>query len=112
MTTSATTVRHPEPHLRARAAGAAAAAPIRVTVTEGTADRVPVDDGSGDAGVASSVSVFGARCTAARRATAEEIETTPFTIGHIRRSSFPPSATTTLTPPHALGVAHRTDLAR
>ena len=41
----------PEPTLRAMAAEAAASAPVRVTVISGLADRLPLDDGSVDAGV-------------------------------------------------------------
>jgi hypothetical protein len=43
----------PEEHLRGLAREAAAAVPIRVNVVDGVADRLPVDDESCDAGVAS-----------------------------------------------------------
>jgi ubiquinone/menaquinone biosynthesis C-methylase UbiE len=45
----------PEPYLRARAQEAAAKAPVKVTVVEGTADRLPGADGEFDAAVASLV---------------------------------------------------------
>jgi ubiquinone/menaquinone biosynthesis C-methylase UbiE len=45
----------PEPYLRAKAEAAAATAPVPVTVLDGTADRLPADDESFDAGVASLV---------------------------------------------------------
>jgi ubiquinone/menaquinone biosynthesis C-methylase UbiE len=45
----------PEPYLRARAEEAAAAAPVPVTVVDGVADRLPLDDASCDAGIASLV---------------------------------------------------------
>ena len=45
----------PEPYLRGRAVEAAAVAPVPVTVVDGTADGLPVDDGSCDAGVVSLV---------------------------------------------------------
>ena len=45
----------PEPYLRDRATEAAASAPVRVTVVEGTAGALPLDDGAVDAGVASLV---------------------------------------------------------
>lgn len=50
----------PERFLRDRAREAAARAPVRVTVVDGTAEALPVDDASFDAGVASLVlcSVF------------------------------------------------------
>jgi ubiquinone/menaquinone biosynthesis C-methylase UbiE len=43
----------PEPYLRSRAAEAAAAAPVPVRVADGTADELPVPDGSFDAVVVS-----------------------------------------------------------
>jgi ubiquinone/menaquinone biosynthesis C-methylase UbiE len=45
----------PESYMRERAAAAARAATVSVTVVDGTADRLPVDDASVDAGVASLV---------------------------------------------------------
>lgn len=42
----------PEPYLRARAQGAARAAAVRVMVVDGTAGRLPLEDGSCDAAVA------------------------------------------------------------
>src|SRR5881275_3061283 len=45
----------PEPYLRERAATAAHAAPVTVTVVPGQADRLPAEDASFDAGVASLV---------------------------------------------------------
>jgi ubiquinone/menaquinone biosynthesis C-methylase UbiE len=45
----------PEPYLRAKAVEAAAGAPVRVTVVDGTADRLPAGDGEFDAAVASLV---------------------------------------------------------
>ncbi len=45
----------PEPHLRRLAAAAAAGAPVPVTVVDGVADRLPADDDSVDAAVASLV---------------------------------------------------------
>lgn len=45
----------PEPYLRTRAEEAAAEARVRVKVVEGTADAIPADDASFDAGVASLV---------------------------------------------------------
>ena len=42
----------PEAYLRARAAEAAEAAPVHVTVLDGVADRLPASDGELDAGVA------------------------------------------------------------
>ena len=45
----------PEPYLRAAAARSAAAAPVPVTVVEGTADHLPVEDASCDAVVSSLV---------------------------------------------------------
>ena len=45
----------PEPYLRDIAAKAAASAPVPVTVLDGVADRLPLDDASSDAGVASLV---------------------------------------------------------
>jgi ubiquinone/menaquinone biosynthesis C-methylase UbiE len=42
----------PEPYLRERARKAAARAPVRVTVLDGVADALPLDDGSCDAVVA------------------------------------------------------------
>ncbi|MDQ6916180.1 MAG: class I SAM-dependent methyltransferase, partial [Actinomycetota bacterium] len=45
----------PEPYLRARAREAAAGAPVKVTVVDGTADRLPGEDGEFDAAVASLV---------------------------------------------------------
>lgn len=45
----------PEPYLRAIAARAGEAAPLSVTVVDGVADALPLDDGSCDAGVASLV---------------------------------------------------------
>ena len=41
----------PEPYLREQALAAAAGAPIRITVLDGIADHLPVDDGSFDAAV-------------------------------------------------------------
>lgn len=43
----------PEPYLRARAEESAAGASVRVRVIDGLADRLPVEDASFDAGVAS-----------------------------------------------------------
>lgn len=43
----------PEPYLRERAEEAAAVAPVPVTVVDGTAERLPLDDASCDAVVAS-----------------------------------------------------------
>jgi len=43
----------PEPYLRSRAAEAAAAAPVPIQVADGTADELPVADGSFDAVVVS-----------------------------------------------------------
>jgi len=45
----------PEPYLRARAAEAAVSTPVPVTVLDGVADHLPLDDASCDAGVASLV---------------------------------------------------------
>ena len=45
----------PESYLRARAQEAAAKAPVKVTVADGTADRLPAEDGEFDAAVASLV---------------------------------------------------------
>jgi ubiquinone/menaquinone biosynthesis C-methylase UbiE len=45
----------PEPYLQARAREAAAAAPVKVTVVDGTADHLPGADGEFDAAVASLV---------------------------------------------------------
>src|SRR5438445_10436659 len=45
----------PEPYLRARAREAAATAPVPVTVVDGTADRLPAQEGEFDAAVASLV---------------------------------------------------------
>ena len=45
----------PEPYLRARSEEAATQAPVAVTVVEGLADALPVDEASVDAGVASLV---------------------------------------------------------
>lgn len=45
----------PEPYLRDIAERAAASAPVPVTVVDGVADRLPVEDASCDAGVASLV---------------------------------------------------------
>ena len=45
----------PEPYLRARAAEAATRASVPVRVVDGTATRIPLDDASVDAGVASLV---------------------------------------------------------
>jgi ubiquinone/menaquinone biosynthesis C-methylase UbiE len=45
----------PEPYLREHAEQAAAKAPVRVTVVAGVADRLPAEDASCDAGVASLV---------------------------------------------------------
>ncbi|WP_460366413.1 class I SAM-dependent methyltransferase [Actinocorallia lasiicapitis] len=45
----------PQPHLRSIAQRNAAAAPVAVTVVDGFADRLPVDDASCDAAVASLV---------------------------------------------------------
>lgn len=45
----------PEPYLREIAGRAAASAPVPVTVLDGVADRLPLDDASCDAGVASLV---------------------------------------------------------
>ncbi|MHB8463689.1 MAG: class I SAM-dependent methyltransferase [Acidimicrobiales bacterium] len=45
----------PEPYLRHRAAAAAETAAVQVTVVDGVADRLPADDDSFDAGVASLV---------------------------------------------------------
>lgn len=45
----------PEPHLRKLAEAAARTAPVAVTVLDGTADRLPVPDGSCDAAVCSLV---------------------------------------------------------
>lgn len=42
----------PEPYLRAKATTAAASVPVRITVLDGTADHLPVEDGSCDAAVA------------------------------------------------------------
>src|SRR4051794_916130 len=39
----------PEPYLRAQATAAAAGAPVRVTVRDGVADSLPVEDGEIDA---------------------------------------------------------------
>jgi hypothetical protein len=46
----------PEPYLRAKAQEAALAAPVRVTVIDGVADALPLEDRSFDAAVASSFS--------------------------------------------------------
>lgn len=45
----------PEPYLRERAIEAAKDAPVTITVVDGTADQLPADDASFDAGVASLV---------------------------------------------------------
>ena len=45
----------PEPYLRAKAEEAATSAQVSITVLDGTADRLPADDASLDAGVASLV---------------------------------------------------------
>lgn len=45
----------PEPHLRKLAQAATGAAPVAVTVVDGTADSLPLDDGSCDAAVCSLV---------------------------------------------------------
>lgn len=45
----------PEPYLRQRAALAATTAPVAVSVVDGSADRIPLDDSSADAGVVSLV---------------------------------------------------------
>ena len=45
----------PEPYLRNEAEGRAALAPVPVTVVEGVADRLPLEDASADAGVVSLV---------------------------------------------------------
>jgi ubiquinone/menaquinone biosynthesis C-methylase UbiE len=45
----------PEPYLRARAAEAATSAPVAVTVVDGLANHLPLDDASCDGGVASLV---------------------------------------------------------
>ncbi len=45
----------PEPYLRGRAAEAAVSAPVPIEVVNGVADRLPADDASFDAGVASLV---------------------------------------------------------
>lgn len=45
----------PEPHLRTLARQAAASAPVAVTVSEGTAEALPFEDGEFDAAVASLV---------------------------------------------------------
>jgi ubiquinone/menaquinone biosynthesis C-methylase UbiE len=45
----------PEPYLRELASRAAGVAPVPVTVVDGVADRLPLDDASCDAGVASLV---------------------------------------------------------
>jgi ubiquinone/menaquinone biosynthesis C-methylase UbiE len=45
----------PEPYLRAKSEEAAAQAPVPVTVVDGVADALPVEDGSVDAAVASLV---------------------------------------------------------
>ncbi|MHA4875696.1 class I SAM-dependent methyltransferase, partial [Enterococcus faecium] len=42
----------PEPHLREQAQAAAAASPLPITVLDGIADRLPVEDGGFDAAVA------------------------------------------------------------
>jgi ubiquinone/menaquinone biosynthesis C-methylase UbiE len=42
----------PEPYLRGKAVEAAASAPVRVTVVDGTADRLPTEDASVDAAIA------------------------------------------------------------
>jgi ubiquinone/menaquinone biosynthesis C-methylase UbiE len=42
----------PEPYLRGKAIEAAASAPVRVSVVDGTADRLPADDASVDAAIA------------------------------------------------------------
>jgi ubiquinone/menaquinone biosynthesis C-methylase UbiE len=42
----------PEPYLRGKAVEAAASSPVRVTVVEGTADRMPLEDASLDAAIA------------------------------------------------------------
>jgi SAM-dependent methyltransferase len=42
----------PEPYLRGKAIAAAASAPARVSVVEGTADRLPAEDASVDAAIA------------------------------------------------------------
>lgn len=48
----------PEPYLRARAAEAAGTAPVPIQVVDGSADRLPADDGSFDA-----VAVSGLLCS-------------------------------------------------
>jgi ubiquinone/menaquinone biosynthesis C-methylase UbiE len=45
----------PEPYLRKKAREAAARAPVKVTVVDGLADRLPAEDAAFDAGVASLV---------------------------------------------------------
>jgi ubiquinone/menaquinone biosynthesis C-methylase UbiE len=45
----------PEPYLRERAREAAETAPVAITVVDGTADHLPADDATFDAGVASLV---------------------------------------------------------
>src|SRR5436305_242137 len=45
----------PEPYLRDKAAESAARAPVKVTIVDGVADRLPAGDGEFDAGVASLV---------------------------------------------------------
>lgn len=45
----------PEPYLRDKSEHAAGAAPVKVTVVEGIADELPLEDASVDAGVASLV---------------------------------------------------------
>jgi ubiquinone/menaquinone biosynthesis C-methylase UbiE len=45
----------PEPYLRDKAAEAAARAPVKITIVDGVADRLPAGDGEFNAGVASLV---------------------------------------------------------
>jgi SAM-dependent methyltransferase len=64
----------PEPYLRSRAVEAAAAAPVPIRVTDGTADELPVPDGSFDAVVVSGLLcsvAAGASCSPASRRTRE-----------------------------------------
>ena len=85
----------PEPYLRERAREAAATAGAAIRVVDGTAERLPAEAASFDAGCHSS------------RETAAAIAAAGFEIEACRSFRFAPSPLVALVAPHVLGVARR-----
>lgn len=105
----------PEPHLRGLAVRAAAAAPVPVTVVPGTAERLPLPDGSADAAGLRMVqrladaTVWPLLTGGCRTATdpAGLLAAAGFDLTELRRLRFPEARFSQPSTPHVLGTARR-----